>query len=781
MRKTLLIVAAAVIALLVAAVVYISQMDVNRFRPRIQAELQKQLGRPVSLGNMRMGLFPLSVRIDSLTIGEDPAFKTGRPFASAAELRVTVGLLSLLRGQLSIGSFVLRDPVIELVRSAFGKWNFSSLGAGAGSEGGEGSAGGAISVAELRVENGTLRLSDLAAAKPASVYERIGIRLEDFRPGSAFRLHASAQLPGIARDLVTLEARGEPAGPQGMRFAGKFGIREAPLRAVRALLGSGAASVDGTLSTAMDFDLQGSALKAQGWLEFANLKAGGTALDRPLRFDCKLSHNLDSGVLNVAEIKTAIGNAPLVVSGELDTRASRVDAALRTSGVSLKELLAVASAFGTSGVSGAGQLALDVRIRGPLDRAAELDYTGQGSLRDASLNVPALAKPLQVRSAALKLAGRSVRLENLSCSLGSSTLRGDMGVRNLVAPEADFNLDIDRLDFAELQQLTAPGKTSGKTGARSSTGLTAKGTVHVGSIAYNGVVLKNVRSECALSRGVLTLSPLTAELFGGKQSGSITVDMNSQPATVALKTNLESVDANQLLSATTSVKNVLYGLLAANGNAALQLSSGSDAARSLNGNLSIQLSKGKLGGVNLMNQLSNLGKFAGFTRKSEPFTDIVQLSGDIQIRNGLASTDNLLIKTEGASLSSAGAFNLVDQGLNLRLTAVLDRDTSQNVGGSRIGGYLSTALMNSNGELVIPALVTGTFANPRFAPDGARIAEMKLKNVVPSLANPRTAASGIMDILKGKSTPAESPQRKGVFGILDSIRKKSPEPAKKEP
>ena len=108
------------------------------------------------------------------------------------------------------------------------------------------------------------------------------------------------------------------------------------------------------------------------------------------------------------------------------------------------------------------------------------------------------------------------------------------------------------------------------------------------------------------------------------------------------------------------------------------------------------------------------------------------MAGDLKVSNGLARTDNLQMQIEGATLAAAGTVNLVDQALNLKVTAVLDREMSQKVGGTRIGGYMQTALANSRGELVIPALVSGTLAQPSFSPDAARMAEMKLKNLLPS-------------------------------------------------
>src|SRR5208283_687427 len=74
----------------------------------------------------------------------------------------------------------------------------------------------------------------------------------------------------------------------------------------------------------------------------------------------------------------------------------------------------------------------------------------------------------------------------------------------------------------------------------------------------------------------------------------------------------------------------------------------------------------------------------------------------------------------------------VNQGLNLHVTAVLSKGFSQSVGGTGVGGYLNTALANKNGELVLPILITGTMNHPLVAPDIEQLAQMKLKNLLPT-------------------------------------------------
>jgi hypothetical protein len=118
------------------------------------------------------------------------------------------------------------------------------------------------------------------------------------------------------------------------------------------------------------------------------------------------------------------------------------------------------------------------------------------------------------------------------------------------------------------------------------------------------------------------------------------------------------------------------------------------------------------------------------------------------------------------TIAGAGLVNLVDQSLDMKLTAVLSKEFSQRVGGQNIGGFMNTALANNQGELVIPLQVSGTFMQPRFAPDLEQVAQMKLQNLVPSLKNPGQLNSGILGNILGGEKNGEA---RGIGGILGTL------------
>ena len=104
MRKLGIAIVVVVLLLAVGALIIPHVVDVNSYHNQIQTQLEKKLGRQVSLGEMRLSLFPPSFQVQNAVIGEDRAFTTGRPFAEVERLSVSVKLFPLLRKQVDINS-----------------------------------------------------------------------------------------------------------------------------------------------------------------------------------------------------------------------------------------------------------------------------------------------------------------------------------------------------------------------------------------------------------------------------------------------------------------------------------------------------------------------------------------------------------------------------------------------------------------------------------------------------------------------------------------------------
>lgn len=414
-----------------------------------------------------------------------------------------------------------------------------------------------------------------------------------------------------------------------------------------------------------------------------------------------------------------------------------MDATIKTINAKVEELLGIAKAYGVGaveGMNGSGNVSVDVRATGPIKNTNTMNFSGTGALQNASLKMPSLTQPLHVRNANMQFSQNLVNLTNLAVSLGSTNVGGNLSIANFQAPRLTFSMSADKVNVTELQQITSGSgqKAPAPSQPNPLQAATGTGSIVVGSILYEQTELTNLRSNLQINHGLIQLNPLTFQIYGGQEAGSVTIDTRQNPTTYAVNARLTGVDANKLLSSLSTVKDAVYGTVAASPNVTFATPPSGDIAQTLNGTLGLNLTNGKLTKIDLVNELSKIGKFSGAATGAKGYTAISQMTGTFNIHNGVAQTNDLKAALDVGNLAATGTMNFLNQGLNLHLTAVLNKEFSQSVGGTGVGGYLNTALANKNGELVLPVLVTGNMNHPMVAPDVEQLAKMKLKNLLPT-------------------------------------------------
>ena len=150
-----------------------------------------------------------------------------------------------------------------------------------------------------------------------------------------------------------------------------------------------------------------------------------------------------------------------------------------------------------------------------------------------------------------------------------------------------------------------------------------------------------------------------------------------------------------------------------------------------------------------------------------------------EVKNGMAQTNDLQVLFDIGNLAATGTADLASNALNLRVSSVLSKAFSDKVGATRAGSYMSTALSNDRGELVIPAIVTGTLDKPKFAPDLQAVVRMQRQKLLPSLDNPAAAFSDLFRSVTEKKEPSAETQAppkpaNSIKSILGGLFKKKP-------
>ncbi len=893
--KKLAIVVVVIIVIIVGLLLALPHIiDVNQYRGQIQSELQQRLGRPVQMGELSLGVFPVRVEANNVTIGEDPSFHSTVPFAQVSQLDVSVKLLPLLSKNIEIKSLELKRPRIELIRNAQGSWNFASLGnapvapstpqaqkpskpATAPAQPSSSQPSSQFTLGELQISDGQIAVTDYQKHQSRAVYDHIDVALKDFAPGKPFSVDLTAHLPGSGSQTLSVSGDGGPINNADLTstpFKGTVKFNQVSLSGAQKFLNSSAlAGTDAVITGSTDLTNASGNMSAAGTLKLQDAIVHGVQVGYPITADFNIADNLNSDVIQIKKCDLKLGSTPLSVNGTLNTRPNpsvvdvnistsnasiqdaarlaaafgvafstnttiagqvtanvhaqgptsqmafngnisahnlemsgkqipqpvkvpeislsmtpqqiqsnnftatsgstslavqatvtqytgvspNVDATVKTINGKVNELLNIAQAYGVSaadGMSGSGNITLDVHATGPIKNTDAMRFSGSGAIQNASIKTPSLTQPLNIRNANLAFTQNSMNVTNLAASLGSTNASGNLSVTNFQSPNLKFALTADKLNVTELEQITggsspqkapeqkkradaswnliptadaAPAKPAAPGMLQSATG---NGTISVGTITYEQTVLTNVKSNVSLNRGVIQLNPLTSQVYGGQQSGSITVDTRPNPMTYALNMKFSGVDANKMLSATSSVKDTVYGTLAATTNLTFSTPASGDVAQTLNGTMNMTLANGKIMKLDLPGELAKIGKFGGVSPKG--YTAVSQMSGTYNIHNGVAQTNDTKAALDIGTMAAEGTLNLVSQDMNMHVTAVLNKSFSQSVGGTGVGGYLNTALANKNGELVIPVLITGSMNHPMVAPDVQQIAKMKLNNLLPT-------------------------------------------------
>jgi uncharacterized protein involved in outer membrane biogenesis len=351
MRKAGFIIIGILVVLVILAAVVPRFIDVNYYRPQIQAELEKQLNRPVTLGDMQASLLPPSITINNAVIGENPAFQTGRPFGSAQKLYVSLQLLPLLRQDFVVNSVELVRPQVELVRNVQGVWNFSTLGSQNQNKQPSESQQN-FSLGELKLTDGTVGVTDKQKRQPRGVYDHIDLSLKNFAPGKPFDLNLTAHLPGQGKQLATLEGHGGPLNQSNMAntpFDGKLTLQEVSLDGVQKFMNS--AALEGTNATitghAAVKNLNG-ALISSGSLDINNAVVQRHDIGYPIVVDYDVNNDLTNNFVKINRANIKLGGTPFAIAGTLNGKntATLMDVKLNAGDVSIAELAKLAGAFG---------------------------------------------------------------------------------------------------------------------------------------------------------------------------------------------------------------------------------------------------------------------------------------------------------------------------------------------------------------------------------------------------------------------------------------------------
>lgn len=763
--KYALIVLGGLIVLAGAVAAYVAAtFDPNQFKPQIVQAVKEKTQRTLKLeGNVALSFWPnIGASLGKASLSERAS---DREFAAVDEARVSLKLMPLLSKQVVVDAVQVKGLRASFVKAKDGKTNIDDLVAPAAPP----AAAGAepdfkVDIAGVEIVDATIHYVDQAAGSKITL-SRLNLKTGRIAPGVPtgveFSAHAQGDKPrldlqaalktrlafdpgqSLALDDFALDAKGTAAGITNLalKAAGSVAVK---------------LKTDEYTASKLSVALTGASGKD-------NLDV---KLDAP-----RLAFTADKAsgdkMTVVAKISGPDGTtqANLGLAG-IEGASQAFKSAAMTLDLDMKQ----------------GDLAIKGRIASPLsgnfkERQVRLPQL-KASFTASGPNLPGKSVSGALDgSASADLAKENV-VAHLAGKVADSSVKGQVGVVDFSPVKITFNLDIDQLDIdrysppssAVARKAPAGGQKQAEkpfdlSGLRN---LNAAGTLHVGALKANNVKASNVRVDLKAANGRVDLNPLTANLYQGALSSAIAINAAPATPTFAVKHNMSGISIGPFLRDLANNDS-----LEGRGNVTLDVTTqGNTVAmlkKALNGSAAVKLTDGAVKGIDVAGSIRNAKAKLGALRgeqtqqadKSQK-TDFSELTSTFQIKNGVAHSNDLSLKSPLLRVDGGGDINLGEDTLNyLVKTSIVGTTKGQ-------GGRDTDELKG----ITIPVRVSGALAAPSYKLDfGAMVtdtAKQKAKEAISEALRKRMGGDAAKGDAAKKDAPASGgsarDKLRGLFG-----------------
>ncbi len=793
----------------------------ERVREAAVARISEQLERPVSIGEVSLGLLGgLRVRLEDLSVGEGAA--PGAPRIEIAAIALEIALGPLLRRELAVRAIEIEEPWIAVVlapevEAAEGVEEGVARARGSGTEQAPSASGLAFAIDELRITGGRVSASGAdgepivelrgiseelrASLSPegeleiegTTIVAEVALHTAAGRLGQGLKLRLHKALRyGLADELLrvddlTLQIGSLPVVVKGrvtellsesplaeLSFEGGpaeiddvVGLLPAELFPIAEDLRSGGrASIRGKLRTGDQEQDEGLSYSATFLLEEGHLRYSD---DVPAIEGIEIDARFDPERIEIKRFRARAGRSHVNCEGEVDDWGgdARVRAEVETE-LALGELGALNPAAAELELS--GDAAIELAIEGTSADPAGLDVDGSAVLKGVGFRHAELPGAVRGLSGSLAFTRELLRIDGLRLQVLESDLAITGVVKNPIAltdstgrsGRARIEAELTSREL-DLDALFPPDPERPK-GLEPLPPLDGRIEVEIGHLVSSEIESRDVVATLILDGGRVRIPNADLRALGGRVQARGSIDMRdpSRPS-YEMKATLKGVRASELAAASPSFEKFGGVASAVSGNLDAEIG----AAGALDDTLGIELTS--LTGEGDLN-------FSRFGIEGHPAQELLArflstpslksltapvLKQRVRIDRGLLSLEDLTLGAGEAKLVGGGTIS-VDGALDLAFDVELPPGTI-----NALKGRLPSALGDLVGggtPITLPILITGASASPRIAFDDGKIAA-----VARAAAQARIADEGARLKEKGLEKGLES--LKGLFGRKKSKKK----------
>ncbi len=298
------------------------------------------------------------------------------------------------------------------------------------------------------------------------------------------------------------------------------------------------------------------------------------------------------------------------------------------------------------------------------DSAANIVILQPLTVSGLDIQNPLIAGPINL-SGTIRNAGKKTQFEPLKITFASGlNIAGKLGADlSGTKPRINANLSTSAITLP-----TSPNTESKERWSKEPMDLSAleqyegQFDVAIPRLTRSTLTLENVRVHALLQNNALSISPLTAGIYGGDLDARTSI---SSKGAITLKTTLNNAQLNSIAPSESKLK-VVAGVLNASTDLKTTGLSVYDLVSHLDGPVSIRTRNGRISGFDLdalIDRLSNLNGPEAFlnlfnTYMAKGSTAFNTYNGDVVFTQGVGKIQNMTLATNRAQGSATGSINL---------------------------------------------------------------------------------------------------------------------------
>lgn len=774
MKKVLIVLGGLVGFLVLAAVLVPLFVDVDKYRPTIEAKANEQLNGKIELGKLHLSLWgTVKVAVDGMKLIDGQ----GTSVVDVRDASFNLPLLSLLTGRPEL-RLVLDNPAIKVIKQRDGKLNVMNLMKPSANAPqptqpqtapAKGTAKGPTEVPAIvmnarltfLINHAKLAYRDQLTGDTYNVND-LNVKLHDVSPSSDMPFEVVANLDVVAQ--------------QKMKISGPI-VVNGDVKAKS----SGGEFHGADAKAALKLD--GLTISYPGVFS----KAKGVPLNAEMAVTVgKNDFNIPTMRFRLDEV-TIDGQA----SGKTENNMTSIDFMAHSNRIDIAKLSNLSPLIKEYNLN--GLIELSAMAHGPVEK---LGYGANLKFTKITLNHETLKQPLELNGVAVVATNE---LKQLTAKLTAKDfdLSLDGAMQDFAKPRFKFtvasqNLDLDQLlkssaKAAEARKEQAKAEVQGKASPSAQpvvdynamfkplrenpVAASASGTVdfNLKRMKSTGVVIHDLKGQLALNNLVAVLKNLSLNIFDGSIKGEMSFDAKPVKPQVATNVVVTGLRTEKMVeSQVPFARNTIKGVIGVNLNIGGFGLNRNDVISGWKGGGGFDLRNALVSTLDIGREIKDgvIARLPDFVKSKVHVPDAVLnkkgeyelISAKFALASGALNITDITGKAkpnEGFDFKGQGSVRLSDYGLNLHVTFI---DT-YNLFGSEAQSYLKDA---NSGKTELPTTVGNTLFAPRFdwtstvgklAQNAARNKGMEeLKKAAPP------AVKGLIDKIPGGNP------LKGLFG-----------------